>query len=108
MAMQRSMSLLDTPDGVDPTRLLKVGIHVGPCVAVTLNERLDYFGTTVNIAARVEHEARGGETILTEIVRADEDVAELLKSLPLETAEVTLKGIRDPVGLIRVPFPAPA
>lgn len=34
--------------------LLKIGIHEGPCLAVTLNERQDYFGQTVNIAARVQ------------------------------------------------------
>lgn len=46
--------------------LLKIGIHAGPSIAVTLNERLDYFGTTVNVAARVSDLARGGETIVTE------------------------------------------
>src|SRR6266699_3618063 len=34
--------------------LIKIGIHEGPCLAVTLNDRLDYFGQTVNIAARVQ------------------------------------------------------
>jgi len=34
--------------------LLKIGIHEGPCLAVVLNERQDYFGTTVNVAARVQ------------------------------------------------------
>jgi len=34
--------------------IIKVGIHHGPCIAVTLNERIDCFGTTVNIAARVQ------------------------------------------------------
>ena len=34
--------------------VLKIGMHEGPCLAVTLNERLDYFGQTVNIAARVQ------------------------------------------------------
>jgi class 3 adenylate cyclase len=33
--------------------LLKIGIHEGPCLAVSLNDRQDYFGRTVNIAARV-------------------------------------------------------
>ena len=33
---------------------LKVGIHEGPCLAVTLNDRQDYFGQTVNIAARLQ------------------------------------------------------
>lgn len=48
--------------------LIKIGIHEGPCLAVTLNDRLDYFGQTVNIAARVQnladcdpdHQIRGG------------------------------------------------
>ena len=31
---------------------LKAGLHTGPCIAVTLNDRLDYFGSTVNLAAR--------------------------------------------------------
>lgn len=34
--------------------LLKIGLHEGPCLAVTLNDRLDYFGQSVNIAARVQ------------------------------------------------------
>ena len=33
---------------------LKIGIHEGPCLAVVLNDRQDYFGSTVNIAARVQ------------------------------------------------------
>ena len=35
--------------------LLKIGIHEGPCLAVTLNNRQDYFGQTVNIASRVQN-----------------------------------------------------
>ena len=48
-AMQK---LSDDHDGAD--LLLKIGIHEGPCLAVTLNDRQDYFGQTVNIAARVQ------------------------------------------------------
>src|SRR5262249_54058128 len=33
--------------------VLKLGLHDGPCIAVTLNDRLDYFGGTVNLAARL-------------------------------------------------------
>jgi class 3 adenylate cyclase len=32
--------------------LLKIGIHEGPCLAVTLNNGQDYFGQTANMAAR--------------------------------------------------------
>ena len=34
--------------------VVKIGIHEGSCLAVMLNERQDYFGQTVNIAARVQ------------------------------------------------------
>ncbi|GAC1355799.1 MAG: hypothetical protein NVSMB31_16360 [Vulcanimicrobiaceae bacterium] len=36
---------------------LRVGFHSGPCIAMSANERLDYFGTTVNLASRLEHAA---------------------------------------------------
>ncbi len=34
--------------------VVKIGLHEGPCLAVTLNDRQDYFGQTVNIASRVQ------------------------------------------------------
>ena len=60
--------------------ILKIGIHRGPSIAVTLNDRLDYFGQTVNIASRVEHLAEGDEICLTEEVYASPGVADLLAS----------------------------
>ena len=41
--------------------ILKVGIHKGRSIAVTLNDRIDYFGQDVNIAARVQGLADGNE-----------------------------------------------
>ena len=58
--------------------LLKIGIHEGPCLAVTLNDRLDYFGSTVNMAARLEGLSTGDDVIISADVRADPEVAELL------------------------------
>jgi class 3 adenylate cyclase len=53
---------------------LKIGIHAGPSIVVTLNDRLDYFGTTVNVAARVNDLARGTETVFTTPVQIDPQV----------------------------------
>ena len=39
--------------------ILKIGIHRGAAISVTLNERIDYFGQTVNIASRVQNRAPG-------------------------------------------------
>ncbi len=47
---------------------IKLGIHTGSTIAVNLNEQIDYFGTTVNVAARVQALASGGELVLSEPV----------------------------------------
>jgi class 3 adenylate cyclase len=75
--------------------VLKVGIHHGPCIAVTLNDRLDYFGTTVNMAARLQGLAQGGEIVLSETVIDDPEVALWLGRWPtarVETFQATLHG----------------
>jgi class 3 adenylate cyclase len=54
----------DDHDHAKTTRL-KIGMHAGPCYAVTANGILDYFGQTVNIAARLQGEAKPGEIVLS-------------------------------------------
>jgi class 3 adenylate cyclase len=76
---------------------LKVGLHVGPCVAIDSNERLDYFGQTVNIAARVQALAEGRELVLTDSVLQSPGVAEVLSQLKLAREEAHLKGIDNKV-----------
>ena len=53
LRMRNAMLRLNAERGSDDL-LLKIGIHEGPCLAVMLNDRQDYFGQTVNIAARVQ------------------------------------------------------
>ncbi len=62
----------------EPMLWLKVGMHKGPCIVVNLNERLDYFGSTVNIAARLPGFSQGGELIFTEEINDDPEVQEFL------------------------------
>ena len=45
--------------------MLKLGLHQGGCIAVTAGDVLDYFGSVVNTAARLEHHCRGGEIIIS-------------------------------------------
>src|SRR5205814_1694428 len=58
--------------------LLKIGIHEGPCLAVTLNDRQDYFGQTVNIASRVQGLAVSRSIFATGSVVDHPQVSELL------------------------------
>jgi class 3 adenylate cyclase len=43
-------------EGATPN-VLNLGLHAGPCIAVTTGDTLDYFGATVNVAARLETNA---------------------------------------------------
>ena len=67
-----------TARGIPPLTI-KVGVHHGPCIVVNLNDRLDYFGSTVNIAARLPHLSVGGELILSAEIRNDPEVNEYLE-----------------------------
>lgn len=58
---------------------LKIGIHHGACIVVNLNDRLDYFGSTVNIAARLPSFSKGGEVIFSEAIRSDPEVIEFME-----------------------------
>jgi class 3 adenylate cyclase len=79
--------------------ILKIGIHMGAAIAVTLNDRLDYFGQTVNIAARVQHLAGGDEICLTADVHDAPGVAELLAPHPLRRIDTELKGLDHSMGV---------
>ena len=74
---------------------LKVGVHSGACLAVTLNDRLDYFGQTVYIAARIQGLAGPGEIVVS------------VEGLRIEELQVELKGVAGPVDVHRV-RPSPA
>jgi class 3 adenylate cyclase len=65
------------PPGRRPL-LLKAALHQGPSIAVTLNDRLDYFGSTVNIASRLEKFSQGGEIVVSETVYNDPEVGDFL------------------------------
>jgi class 3 adenylate cyclase len=98
-AMLTAQRILASPtDGRAPL-ILKAGMHMGPCIAVTLNDRLDYFGSTVNLAARLEGLSTGSDVIISRDVYDDPDVRELITkpdgSLQAERFEITLKGFDE-------------
>lgn len=88
----------------NPSLRVKLGLHSGPCIAVNANEILDYFGSTVNVAARVQSESIGGDIVLTDAILHAPGVAELLSaaSHEYETFERDLKGISRRFTLHRV------
>jgi class 3 adenylate cyclase len=95
--MQKRITALNQQQGLtgDERLILKVGLHSGPCLSVTLNERLDYFGTTVNVAARVQGLSKGDDVFFSDMLQRDREVQRFLSEQPFprESSEVTLKGI---------------
>ena len=82
---------------------VKIGLHAGACLAVTLNDRLDYFGQTVNIAARVQGLAAGDEIVVTDDVLALAGRARAGRPGWRSTrARVELKGIAGEVRIHRL------
>src|SRR5260221_351405 len=80
-------------------------LHGGPCLAVTLNDRQDYFGQTVNIASRVQGLAMSRAIFATDAVVNDRETARLLKSAGLSPLPQrrALRGIADEVMLYEIP-----
>jgi len=96
-AMLRAQETLAAPaEGVAPLTL-KAGVHTGPCIAVTLNDRLDYFGSTVNMAARLEGLSTGGDVIISNALYDDPEVREFVASENLQATpfEILLKGFQE-------------
>jgi len=101
LEIQRDIAALRRePDG--PALVVKLGLHEGPCIAVTLNGRLDYFGSTVNLAARLQGQSRGGDVVISETMAADPGVVPLLDSLDATTETMPLKGFDKPVTFRRL------
>ena len=82
--------------------VIKLGLHEGPSIAVNLNGRLDYFGTTVNMAARLQAQSRGGDIVLSRDMAEDAAVRPLLDGIALHKESVPLKGFDDPVTFFRL------
>jgi class 3 adenylate cyclase len=96
-AMLSAQQQLALPaDGSAPLRL-KAGIHTGPCIAVTLNDRLDYFGSTVNMAARLEGLSTADDVIISRKLYDDPGVREFIETEKLQTTifEIMLKGFEE-------------
>lgn len=104
VAVQEAFKDFNARRGEPPELTIKVGAHRGPCIAVTSNERLDYFGRTINIAARVQNLSEGGDVLLSNSLHQEPGVADVFagtgwRALPFEAS---LKGIADEFPVVRL------
>ena len=104
LRMRAAMDKLNVERGTQDL-IVKIGIHEGPCLAVTLNERQDYFGQTVNIAARVQSLSTSQEIHITGPVIDAPGVAALLDKQAIKPIQkqAALRGIADKIVVYEIP-----
>lgn len=106
-AVRAALGMLEEIGRVNAERgskdlVLKIGVHKGASIAVTLNDRLDYFGQNINIAARVQGLADAEEIFLTREVYEGAGVKDLLGGRTVEPVTCTLKGIEKEFQVFKV------
>ncbi|MDP1866113.1 adenylate/guanylate cyclase domain-containing protein [Bradyrhizobium sp.] len=104
LRMRAAMDVLNAQRGTQDL-VVKIGIHEGPCLAVMLNERQDYFGQTVNIAARVQSLSTSQEMHITGPVNDAPAVAAILRreSITPIQKQAALRGIADKIVVYEIP-----
>lgn len=83
---------------------LRVGLHAGPCIAMNANDRIDYFGTSVNLAARMQALAGAGEVVLTQELAQRPAVNARLRAAGLEVVNESqrVRGFAQAIPVARV------
>ncbi|MGH6778347.1 MAG: adenylate/guanylate cyclase domain-containing protein, partial [Bradyrhizobium sp.] len=104
LRMRRAMDELNGQRG-SKDLIVKIGIHEGPCLAVMLNERQDYFGQTVNIASRVQSLSTSQEIHVTVPVIDTPAVASILEKEAIRPIQkhAALRGIADKMVVYEIP-----
>ena len=104
LRMRREMERINA-ERQNEDLLLKIGIHEGPCLAVTLNDRQDYFGQTVNIAARVQGLASSQSIYVTQPVIEDKNTARILEKSGLQPMmqRAALRGLAEETTVYQIP-----
>ena len=104
LRMRAAMDALNAERGRDDL-VVKIGIHEGPCLAVMLNERQDYFGQTVNIAARVQGLSTSQAIHITGPIIDVPAVAAILdrEAITPIQKQAALRGIADKIVVYEIP-----
>lgn len=104
LRMREAMRSLNEQRGHEDL-LLKIGIHEGPCLAVVLNERQDYFGQTVNIASRVQNLADSRSIYATGTVMENPEALEIMEAQGLHPTlqKTILRGINNEFSVYEIP-----
>ena len=89
--------------------ILKIGFHMGPSLLLNQNGMLDYFGQTVNTAARIQGQSKGNDIVISREIYQHTRIQKKIKQLEssgqtfkMEKFSADLKGISQTTELIRL------
>jgi class 3 adenylate cyclase len=101
--MRESMRALNEARGAEDLAL-NIGIHEGPCLAVMLDERQDYFGQTVNVASRVQGLADPSAILATKSIVESANVGRILAEAGFTTTarQSSLRGVSEAVTVYEI------
>jgi class 3 adenylate cyclase len=104
-AVRASRAIHDAfhPGRTDTPIRLRISLNTGPCIAVRLNANADFFGGTVNVAAKLQALAEGYQTAISDATYRAYGVAAYLAEhgAVLEILSYTSKALPEPVGVRR-------
>lgn len=84
--------------------ILKIGVHSGSTIIVTLNGRLDYFGNSVNTAARIQAQALPGEIVISENLFESNEIKKIIATYVKKVSKnnISLKGLNKEIALFHI------
>ncbi len=108
LAIQQAFTAFNAErDSDDAQVAVKIGMHMGPCISVTLNGILDYYGRAANLTARLASLSDGKTLILSTTLEHDDAISELLEGVSKEAQEIQVKGFADSIACVRIPATVP-
>lgn len=104
-AVRASREIHDTfpPGRADSLARLRISLNTGPCIAVRLNANIDYFGGTVNVAAKLQCHAESWQVALAQATWDSPGVADWVRTQggTIEDEVYASKALPDPVPVKR-------
>ncbi len=101
---QMHVNLSATKNNLSAPLALKSSLHVGPCLVVNANDKLDLFGTSINLAARMVDCCKGGDLTVSNELFLRPETAEFVRALPTppEKSEIKFRGFDTPQAVWRI------
>ncbi|MCB1322403.1 MAG: hypothetical protein KDK34_19235, partial [Leptospiraceae bacterium] len=100
LAAEAAVRIIKHVREINPRICVKIGLHAGPCLAVNSNDKLDYFGTTVNRAARIQGQSLGNDIVMSIDFEHSHGlrIPDQFTRMPFQS---TLKGLKGTADLVR-------